>query len=202
MRAGPILVCVPRLRLRLPAAVAAVAVAAALPACSAGKDSVDQGAGGGYGFVQQASSQDFVPPGRRKPAPALSGPTVDGGRLDLADRRGRVVVVNFWASWCAPCRAETPGLVRVARAMPQVAFVGVNEKETSPSAARAFVKAQGVPYPSLVDRIGTLAARWPVGVGLPYTFVLDRQGRIAARFTAGVVADDLTTVVRRVLAEP
>ena len=65
MQAGLILVCVPRLRPRLPAAAAVVAVAAAatLPACSAGKDSVDQGAGGGYGFVQQASSQDFVPPG-------------------------------------------------------------------------------------------------------------------------------------------
>jgi len=161
---------------------------------------VDQAAGGGFGFVQQAPNSDFVPVGKRTPAPTLAGPTVAGPDLDLADFRGRILVVNFWASWCAPCRAETPGLVRLAADNPQVAFVGVNEKDNL-SAARAFIRDNSVTYPSLVDRIGTLAARWPVPPGLPSTFVLDSKGHLAGRFTGGVLPDELMPVLTRLRAE-
>ncbi|WP_131768585.1 TlpA family protein disulfide reductase [Candidatus Protofrankia californiensis] len=177
--------------------VASVLVTAA---CSSGSDSVDQAAGGGFGFVQQAPNSDFVPVGSRKPAPELTGPTVAGPDLSLVDFRGKITVVNFWASWCAPCRAETPGLVRMAADNPEVAFVGVNEKDNL-SAAKAFIRDNGVIYPSIVDRIGTLAARWPVPPGLPSTFVLDGEGRLAARFTGGVLPDELTPVLARLRAE-
>ncbi len=168
--------------------------------CSSGADSVDQAAGGGFGFVQQAPNSDFVPIDKRVPAPNLAGPTVAGPDLDLAGFRGRIVVVNFWASWCAPCRAETPGLVTMAADNPQVAFVGVNEKDNL-SAAKAFIRDNGVTYPSIVDRIGTLAARWPVPPGLPSTFVLDGKGQLAARFTGGVLADELMPVLTRLAAQ-
>ncbi|WP_370651679.1 TlpA family protein disulfide reductase [Frankia sp. Cj3] len=168
--------------------------------CSSGTDSVDQAAGGGFGFVQQASNSDFVPVENRTPAPILTGPTVTGPELDLTSYRGRIIVVNFWASWCAPCRAETPGLVTMAADNPQVAFVGVNEKDNL-SAAKAFIRDNGVNYPSIIDRIGTLAARWPVPPGLPSTFVLDAKGRLAARFTGGVLPDELMPMLTRLRAE-
>jgi thiol-disulfide isomerase/thioredoxin len=170
-----------------------------LAGCS-GSNSVDQTAGGGFGFVQQSIGKDFVAASHRRTAPALSGPTVSGGTLDLASLRGHIVVVNFWASWCSPCRAETPQLVALAKADPSISIVGVNEKDDT-SAARAFIRDHQVGYPSIIDRIGTLAARWPVPPALPSTFVLDTSGRLAARFTGGVVESDLTPVIARLRAE-
>ncbi|ABD09894.1 MULTISPECIES: TlpA family protein disulfide reductase [Frankia] len=183
-------------------ALAAVALAAAglLAACSPGANSVDATGGGGYGFVQQAAGQDFAAPGNRHPAPPLSGKTLDGTSLDLSSYRGKIVVINFWASWCAPCRAETPGLVQLAKDNPTVAFLGVNEKDTV-SGAKAFTQDFGRSYPSIVDKLGTLAAGWPVAPGLPSTFVLDQNGRIAARFTGGVLPDDLKPALSRLQAE-
>lgn len=182
-------------------AVLVGAVVLAVAGCSGGSDAVDASAGGSYGFVQQAPGQDFVPVENRTPAPALTGDALDGSSLDLATYRGKIVVVNFWASWCAPCRAETPELVALAAQYPNIAFFGVNEKD-SPSAAQAFVRDFKVTYPSLVDRIGTLAARWPVPPGLPSTFVLDPEGQLAVRFTGGVLGDELRPVLDRLVAEP
>jgi hypothetical protein len=90
--------------------------------------------------------------------------------------------------------------VDLARSRPEVAFVGVNEKDNV-SGAKAFVRNFGVTYPSVIDKIGKLAARWPVAPGLPATFALDPAGRIAARFTGGVVTDNLAPVLARLQAE-
>jgi thiol-disulfide isomerase/thioredoxin len=172
---------------------------AGLSACSS---SPEKGAGGNYGFVQVAPGQDVVAPADRQAAPALTGTAVDGRPFDLASTRGSVTVVNFWASWCAPCRAETPNLEAVAgrTASSGVRFVGVNVKD-SKAAAASFIRDKKVPYPSLYDDDGSLAARWPIAVGLPSTVVLDRQGRIAARFTAAVDEQQLLPVVQDVVRE-
>ncbi len=171
-----------------------------LAACSADANSVDATGGGGYGFVQQAPGQDFVEPANRREPPRMAGETLDGEQLDVASLRGRPVVLNFWASWCAPCRAETDGLVTLAKDNPDVAFVGVNEKD-EPSSARAFVRTYAVTYPSIIDETGVLAAGWPISIGLPSTVVLDDQGRLAARFTGGVVPEELTAVLGRLRTE-
>ncbi|CUU54228.1 Thiol-disulfide isomerase or thioredoxin [Parafrankia irregularis] len=182
-------------------AVAAVLLAGGgLAGCSANANKVDATGGGGYGFVQQAPGQDFVAPAQRRAAPKLAGETLDGDQLDLASLRGKPVVLNFWASWCAPCRAETPHLVTLAADNPDVAFVGVDEKE-EPASARAFVRDFKVTYPSVIDRLGTLAAGWPISIGLPSTIVLDAEGRIAARFTGGVVPEDLTKILTQLRTE-
>ncbi|MCM3922662.1 TlpA family protein disulfide reductase [Frankia sp. AiPs1] len=188
-----------RLR-RVGLAAVAVSVAGLVAACSGGGGTVDATGGGGFNFVQQSAGKDFVPAADRHEAPKLAGKNLDGAAFDVASLRGKIVVVNFWASWCAPCRAETPGLVQLSKANPTVAFLGVNEKD--PSGARAFVRDNGVTYPSIVDRLGTLAAGWPVAPGLPSTFVVDANGRIAARFTGPVVPeDDLKPVLTRLQAE-
>lgn len=177
-----------------------MALSTVLAACSAHGNATDATGGDGYGFVQQSAGTDYVAADRRHLAPPLSGRDLDGKTISLVSLRGRVVVVNFWASWCAPCRAETPGLAKLARQEPSVAFLGVNEKDGT-SSAKAFVRDFGTPYPSIVDRLGTLAAGWPVAPGLPSTFVLDPDGRIAARFTGGVLPEDLTPVLTRLRAE-
>ncbi|WP_423748031.1 TlpA family protein disulfide reductase [Frankia canadensis] len=185
---------------RLTGAALAVTLAGVLAACSTSGNTASATGGDGYGFVQQRAGQDFVPADRRHAAPELSGKNLDGAPLSVTSFRGKVVVVNFWASWCAPCRAETPGLATLAKQNPSVAFLGVNEKD-SPASAKAFARDFGTPYPSIIDKLGTLAAGWPVAPGLPSTFVLDPDGRIAARFTGGVLPEDLTPVLARLRAE-
>ena len=138
----------------------------------------------------------------RKDAPKLEGTTLEDTRFALTELKGKVVVVNFWGSWCPPCRAESPALktVHEATADKGVAFVGVQERDNR-AAGRAYQKTYGLTYPSVMDEDGRLAALWPAGTGLPFTFVLDKQGRIAARFIAGVTTDDLQAEVLRVASE-
>lgn len=135
---------------------------------------------------------------------ALSGTTLDGGTVDLADLRGRIVVLNNWASWCAPCREETPALVALANSSDpaDLAVIGVNVTDDH-DAAVAFAKEFSMPYPSIEDPQGTLLAQIP-GVppsSLPSTVVLDREGRVAARIIGGTNAIELGTIIARVLDE-
>lgn len=171
-----------------------VAVCLCLASCSTGATAADGDGGTGR------SRLTFTAPSERRSAPRTSGLTPSGQRVDLAALRGRVTVVNFWASWCPPCRAETPALVTLAHQRPTVAFLGVDHQERAGTAA-AFLRAFAVPYPTIVDEDGTLAARWPGVAGLPMTYVLDPRGRIAARFIAGVTTDDLDGVLDRLSTE-
>ncbi|MCM3884865.1 TlpA disulfide reductase family protein [Frankia sp. R82] len=163
--------------------------------CRTGATAADGNAGTGPSKARLT----FTAPGERRPAPQTIGLTPAGQRVDLAALRGRITVVNFWASWCPPCRAETPALVRTAHQRPTVAFLGVSKEDADTAAT--FVHDFAVPYPTIVDRYGTLAARWPGVPGLPTTYVLDPHGGIAARFIAGVTTDDLDGVLDRLSAE-
>jgi thiol-disulfide isomerase/thioredoxin len=115
--------------------------------------------------------------------------------------RGSVLVVNYWASWCAPCRAEQPDLTRVARGYADrgVAFLGVNVNDDRDS-ARAYVREFEVPYPSLFDPKAETAPRLGV-VGLPTTFVLDRDGVVGYQRTGKTTAAGLSARLERLLAE-
>jgi thiol-disulfide isomerase/thioredoxin len=121
---------------------------------------------------------------RKQPGP-VSGTTIDGAPLALSDYAGKVVVVNVWGSWCAPCRAEAPMLAHAARDLSgkDVAFLGIDSRDPSESAARAFVRRFDVPYPSIYDQKGStlLAFRGTLAPNsIPSTVVIDRQGRVAA----------------------
>ena len=145
-------------------------------------------------------------PDDRKPAPALSGPTTDGESFDLAAARGKVVLLNVWASWCSPCRKETPALVSRSKALaPKGAvFVGINTRDEDANAT-AFEKRYGVPYPSLRDPDGELLAQFRGTVPLsavPSTVVVDRAGRIAAVALGPVTEEQASAMIEPVLAEP
>ncbi len=140
----------------------------------------------------------------RMPAPSIRGTSLDGQALDLAALRGKVVVVNFWASWCPPCRAESANLVKVANDMAPrgVAFVGVNFKDDR-SAARRFEKVHAVPYPSIFDQPGVLLTRLHrlVPQQPPSTLLIDRDGRIAGLFSGGVTETELSGPVQALASE-
>jgi len=187
------------------AGLAGVAVAVLAAGCGAGRDAVDQQAGGQYRFVAGTGESTVIPAGRRGAAPAVEGELLDGAALRLSALRGKVVVLNFWGSWCAPCRAEAPELQAVyeqAKAS-GVAFVGVNVKDDRQSAV-AFERNKHVTYPSLYDPSGRVAVRfrdYPPNA-IPSTIVLDRQGRVAAVFLRPLLTEDLLPVVRQVAREP
>ncbi len=147
----------------------------------------------------------ILAPGSREEMPPIVGTTLTGTELSLADLRGRVVVLNSWASWCGPCRTETPALVDLAdgAAATDVAVIGLNVKD-DPAAATEFVAELGIDYPSIVDADGSLLRTIP-GVppaALPSTVVLDRSGAVAARFVGEVDATELADVVASLVAEP
>lgn len=191
--------------LRRPArTAAALACVLALAACSGDGSATAEGPQSPQLKALDTGDDGLIAVADRQPAPALSGTTLDGERLDLADLRGQVVVLNFWASWCAPCRAEAPTLNEVARTTADkgVRFVGINVKDELGS-ARAFERNQEVVYPSLHDQPGRLLLRFRKVVPQtpPTTLVLDRQGRIAAFFAGAVRISDLLPPVERIAAE-
>ncbi len=119
--------------------------------------------------------------GERKPAPKVELPRLSGeGHGSLADYRGKVVVLNFWASWCEPCRTESPLLERWHKrlAARNGTVLGVDVLDVS-SDARAFAREYGLSYPMLRDKDGDTLDDFGV-IAYPETFVIDRQGRIAA----------------------
>lgn len=179
------------------------AVALLATGCT-GKSAVDPAAGNPQRYVAGSGQLTAVPPAKRKSVPPVSGELLGGGSLDLASLRGNVVVVNFWASWCAPCREEADGLQGVydATKAEGVRFVGVNFKDKR-STAEAFVRTKGITYPSLVDQPGRLALAFrdlPPNA-TPTTLLIDRQGRLAARVLGAITYSRLLTLVRSVLAE-
>jgi len=141
----------------------------------------------------------------RRAAPELAGETLDGERLDLGRYAGKVVVLNFWASWCAPCRAEARDLnaVYAATKASGVEFVGINIRDDR-TAAKAMVRGKQIVYPSLFDPSGLLLLKFrgQAPQSPPTTLVLDRQGRVAARFLQKVTETQLLGPVQVIAKEP
>ncbi|MEU6340759.1 TlpA disulfide reductase family protein [Streptomyces sp. NPDC046977] len=195
-----------RRSLRGAAALAgAAAFALAVTACST--PSASSNGAGGSNYVGGTGEITTIAQGHRTAAPELSGKTVDGARLSLADYKGKVVVVNVWGSWCPPCRAEAPHLAEVAKQTKSqgVEFVGINTRDLQTAQAKAFEKEFGIPFPSLYDPAGDLLLRFPKGSlnpqAIPSTLILDRQGKIAVRALKELSAGELHKALDPVVAE-
>ena len=174
-------------------------------ACSGGTDAVDQSAGGQYRYVGATPKGKTIAAAKRKQAGPATGTLLGGGGWKLSALRGDVVVVNYWATWCAPCRVETPNLQKVYTAWKPkgVTFVGIDVKEANRSPVRAFVKDNAVTYPIVFDegaktalQIGHLPLQ-----GLPNTVIIDKQGRVAAVYVGNVLPADLEPVLASLTTE-
>ena len=178
--------------------------AMALTGCTTGDDAVDVNNGGEFRFVEGTPRGEVIPDDERATAPEFSGTLLDGGEFASADLAGDVAVINFWGSWCAPCRVESPQFQEVYADVRDdgVQFLGVNVKDTD-QLARAFEDDLGIEFPSLDDPRGevALAFRDYPASAVPSTIVLDRESRVAAVYTGELAQDDLRDVLQQLTAE-
>lgn len=158
-------------------------------------------------FVQGTGKITEVERGGRQKAPDISGRGVDGKRLELSDYKGKIVVLNVWGSWCAPCRAEAPNLAKVAKETEgkDVQFVGINTRDLDRANAKAFERNYGIDYPSFYDPSGRLILRFPKGSlspqAIPSTLILDRDGKIAVRALKELGEKELRSALDPLTAE-
>lgn len=188
---------------RLPLALCLAALLA-VAGCS-GHDAVKQDVAGTQGYVNGNLALDYVQVSHRHMPSSVTGKLLDGSPFDLSAWRGKVVVVNFWGSWCAECRDEAQALQQVYSddKSKGVEFLGVDIRDDVPS-AEDYQRKYGISYPSLNDPNNVIALRFR-GVppnATPTTLVLDRAGRIAARQSGSILYSQLRDLVDRVLAEP
>ena len=129
-------------------------------------------------------------------APALSGKTLDGTNFD--SEPGKITVVNVWASWCSPCRAEAPTLEEFAIKNPDIQFVGILTRDNL-SSAKSFVKRFELTYPTLIDDavISSFRGSLPANA-IPTTIVIDAKGRVAARISGQVTVSTMREVLEKV----
>ena len=159
----------------------------------------------GVTTVDGNASAVVYPAGHRPLAPDFSGTTLTGSKLSFSDYRGQVVVLNFWGSWCVPCREEAPTLAAVASKYQRsgVSFLGVDVRDTTASAL-AFARSFHVSYPSVSDQSSAITldftAKVPIA-GTPTTLVVDRTGHIAGAVFGTVTYPELTAILAKVTAK-
>ena len=191
----------------LPRAVALVAVGVLMAGCASQVDAGEpvSGSVAEQGYVSGDGTTTIVAESDRDPAPDLSGTTLAGDAFVLSEHLGEVVVLNVWASWCAPCRAEAQDLQQVWSEVQDsgVQFVGLNTRD-SQAAADAFVDRFGLTYPNVVDTDGSrqlLFHETLPPAAIPSTIVIDRSGRVAGRAIGEVDRSRLLGMIEPILAE-
>lgn len=146
------------------------------------------------------SSGPSTAPGGAKPAAPLSGPTLDGKTTALAEHKGKVVLVDFWATWCAPCKAEVPELVALQEELGPKGFVvlGVSMDEDK-DAVKPFTDKKGVNYPVILHGTEMAPPGWTVP-GLPTAYLIGRDGSVLKRYFGSKDAGELRADVDAALA--
>ncbi len=188
-------------------AICALATAATLAGCSgesASNASTATESSGDFDFKGNTPLGEVIPAAARESAPVFEGELLDETAFESASLAGDITVLNFWGSWCAPCRVETPEFQAVYADVAEsgVQFLGVDVKDNR-QMAQAFVDSVGAEYPSLFDPRGEVAMAFrgfPANV-VPSTILIDRAGLVAAVYVAVVPEDDLRRALELLLAE-
>jgi thiol-disulfide isomerase/thioredoxin len=170
------------------------ALAIALTGCGGGGSSSSE-----ESFVSGDGSTTFIKIADRKIAPAITGLTLSGTNYTYT--KDKVAVVNVWASWCSPCRAEAPILVSLANKYTDVAFIGILTRD-NPANAEAFERRFKIPYPTVIDDSILIGFKGSLPANaIPTTVILDKNGRVAARISGVVTVASLSELIEKVLAE-
>lgn len=150
-------------------------------------------------FIAGSGAITTIKEGSRQKAPEISGITLSGKNYSFPG--GQVAVVNVWASWCSPCRAEEPALSALAKKYTDVAFIGILTRD-NPVNAEAFARKRGIPYPTIIDDsiLVGFSKSLPANA-IPTTLVIDRDGFVAARISGAVTVASLTKLIEDVSAE-
>ncbi|MFN2518068.1 MAG: TlpA family protein disulfide reductase [Jatrophihabitantaceae bacterium] len=190
--------------MKLPRSLAGVALAALVLAGCAGRDAVHQGAGDTYSFVTGTALGQTYPVADRRKAGSFTGTLLSGRTLTLEQSAGRVVVINFWATWCGPCTTETPQFDLVYRGYKAkgVDFIGIDTKDIR-SKAEAFVRDNNISYPIVFDEKSETALRLGriPALAFPFTVIVDKHARVAVVYLNKLAAKDLQRLLDKLLAE-
>ena len=169
-------------------------MALVLSSCGGGGSSIAE-----ESFVSGNGSVSYIKPSDRISAPALSGMTLSGKNYTY--NVGQVAVVNVWASWCAPCRAEAPTLAALTEKYTDVAFIGILTRD-NPVNAEAFARRFALPYPTLIDDSVLIGFRKSLPANaIPSTVLIDKRGNVAARISGEVTYSSLSELIEKVSAE-
>ncbi|QQE76424.1 TlpA family protein disulfide reductase [Brevibacillus composti] len=149
---------------------------------------------------QDGNTEGIAKPDVRYQAPAFLGTSLDGQEIALSQLQGKPVFLNFWASWCPPCKAEMPDLTALhERYGDAVSFLGIHTTyNDSEEAARDFVSFYQVKYPVLVDPQGTISKEYQI-IAMPTSFIIDPRGQILFKKIGPLTIEEFERVVRPML---
>jgi thiol-disulfide isomerase/thioredoxin len=168
-------------------------IAFTLTACGGGNSIAEESFIEGSGAVTNINLED------RKAAPALSGMTLTGKTFIF--NPGQVAVVNVWASWCSPCRAEIPTLIELSKQYPKVQFMGILTRD-NPVNAEALARRLNIQYPTFIDDALLLGFKSTLPANaIPSTVLIDKNGNVAARISGEVTLTSLSKIIRKLEAE-